>query len=139
MLCENIPGKDPRYCWERGCTSDKNSQANYCLEQKARAQLMDRRMFYNSPNGHAFNPAFPEFVRQGRMPANNFSFNAVDIESSLFNIGVCNLVEPKPAMVPRFKETLPQIAFFERPKLVKQEPFMPLLDQRPWPICQNYS
>lgn len=139
MLCENIPGKDPKYCWERGCTSDKNSQANYCLEQKARAQIMDHRMFYNGPNGHAFNPAFPEFVRQGRMPANNFSFNAVDIESSLFNIGVCNLVEPKPAMVPRFKETLPQVAFFERPKLVKQEPFMPLLDQRPWPICQNYS
>jgi hypothetical protein len=73
------------------------------------------------------------------MPANNFSFNAVDIESSLFNIGVCNLVEPKSAIVPRFKETLPPIAFFERPKLVKQETFMPLLDQRPWPICQNYS
>lgn len=139
MLYENILGKDSRYCWERGCTSDKNSQANYCLEQKARAQLMDRRLFYYGPNGQAFNPSFPEFTRQGRMPANNFSFNAVDIESSLFNIGVCNLVEPKPAIVPRFKEALPQVAFFERPKLVKQEPFVPVLDQRPWPICQNYS
>jgi hypothetical protein len=139
MLCQNVPGKDPRFCWERGCTTDINSQANYCLEQQARAKIMDYRFFYYGPHGQAFDPAFPTFVRQGRMPANNFSFNAVDIESSLFNIGVCNLVEPKPAIVPQFKENLQNINFFERPELVKQEPFIPTLDQRPWPICQNYS
>ncbi len=139
MLFENIIGKDKRYCWERGCTSDKNSQANYCLEQQARAKVMDHRLFYNGPNGQAFDPAFPDFVRQGRMPANNFSFNSVDIESSLFNIGSCNLVEPKPEVVPRLKENLQAVNFFERPEMVKQEPFVPILDQRPWPICKNYS
>ena len=129
---ESILGININNCVKRGCTSDLNSSANYCLEQQARAKMLDHRMFYNGPNGEAFNPAFPEFVRQGRMPPNNFAFNSVDVESSLFNIGVCNLVNPKPEMVPQFKGNLQQINFFEVPKLIKQEPFRPDLDQRPF-------
>ena len=147
MFCQKIPGatgelileNNKQFCHQRGCTSDRNSLASYCLEQQARAKIMDHRLFYNGPNGQTFNPAMPDFVRQGRMPASNFSFNAVDIESSLFIIGSCNLVEPKPEVVPRFKDNLQEIKFFERPEMVNQEPFVPVLDQRPWPICQNYS
>ena len=136
MFLNGVPEKNTNISLEGGCTRDKNSKANYCLEQDAQTKLMDMRMFYNSPNGYAFNPAFPELTRQGRMPADNFSFNPVDIESSLFNIGSCNLVEPKAATTPRFKQDLPSISFFEKPELVKQEPFTPLYDQRPYPISK---
>ena len=139
MLFEILPDKKSKYCWEKGCTSNRNSQANYCLEQKAISQLNERTMFSYSPNGRAYNPAFPDFIRQGRMPANNFSFNSVDIESSLFNIGVCNLVDPKPAIIPQFKENLPQVSFFKAPNKIEQKPFVVLSDQRPYPICQNFS
>ena len=132
MLFENSSDKTSKYHWKFGSTSNHNSKANYCLEQKANAIINEHTMFYNGPNGEAYNPAFPDFIRQGRMPANNFSFNAVDIESSLFNIGVCNLVDPKPVTLPRFKENLQSISFFKRPTLIDQKPFIGLRDQRPY-------
>ena len=147
MFCQDIPGEtaniilnNKKYlCNQNGCTSDKNSKANYCLEQQAREKIMNHRLFFNGPNGTAYNPAFPDLVRQGRMPANNFTYNPVDIESSLFNIGACDLVESRPPVLPRFKNNLDQIRFFDRPQLVKQEEFVPLSNQRPWPVCKNYS
>ena len=116
-----------------GCTRDKNSSANYCLEQKANTVRRDHRDFLNGPNGRAYEPAFPELYSQGFMPADNFSFNPVDIESSLFNIGSCNLVEPKAATVPQFKE-LSTIEFFKTTPVIGPKILYPLLDQRPF-IC----
>ena len=49
--------------------------SSYYLEQQACAKITDHRLFYNGPNGQAFDPAF-DFARQGRMLANNFSLNA---------------------------------------------------------------
>ena len=117
----------------RGCTRDKNSSANYCLEQHANNVRKDHREFYNAPNGRAFEPAYPQLYRQGFMPADNFSFNPVDIESSLFNIGSCNLVEPQAPVLPRFKE-LPTVDFFQPTAVIGPKIFYPLLDQRPF-IC----
>lgn len=139
MFWENKVNKDIALSGQKGNTRDKNSKANYCLEQQARLKTMDHRLFYNGPNGEAYDPALPDFVRQGRMPPNNFSFNPVDIESALFNIGSSNLVESKEEIVPQFKAELKNINFFERPEIVKQTPFVPLYNQRPWPITQNYS
>jgi len=117
----------------RGCTSDKNSSANYCLEQQAHNIKQDHREFYNGPNGRAFEPAYPQLYQQGFMPADNFSFNPVDIESSLFNIGSCNLVESQTPVVPKFKE-LPTVKFFKPTPVIGPKTFYPLLDQRPF-IC----
>jgi len=117
----------------RGCTRDKNSPANYCLERQANNIRLDRRQFINAPNGRAFEPAFPELYQQGFMPADNFSFNPVDIESSLFNIGSCNLVEAAAPVVPSFKE-LPTVSFFKPTPVIGPKTFYPLLDQRPF-IC----
>lgn len=115
-------------------TRDINSKANYCLEQKTQETIRSNSSFYNSPNGHAFNPAYPEFYRQGYMPPNNFSFNPTDIESTLFGIGSTNLVDPKLPTVPQFKQ-LETVSFFKKPTIVKSKTFNPLLDQRPF-ICR---
>ncbi len=112
-------------------TRDINSKGNYCLEQKARVAIESNLAFYNAPNGHGFNPAYPEFYRQGYMPADNFSFNPTDIESALFGIGSTNLVEPKPEVVPRFKP-LPTVSFFQTTEVIKTPKFEPLLGQRPF-------
>tara|TARA_Y100000591_G_C21765169_1_gene662406 strand:- start:410 stop:829 length:420 start_codon:yes stop_codon:yes gene_type:complete len=127
-----------KFCGIRGDTREKNSPAHYCLEQHAINRIMDNRLFYNSPNGHGYNPGFPELLNQGRMPANNFSFNSIDIESSLLNIGACDLVNPKPDVIPQFKENLQNVEFFKRPDIIKETRFVPLLNQRPF-ICSQYS
>ena len=53
------------------------------------------------------------------MPPDNFSFNSIDIESALLNIGSCNLVTPKPPVIPRFRENLPVVNFFTPPKHIE--------------------
>ena len=115
-------------------TRDINSKGNYCLEQKARITTQSNLAFYNGPNGHAYEPAFPELYRQGYMPEDNFSFNPTDIESALFGIGSTNLVTEKPVTVPKFKE-LPTVSYFKKPEVVESPLFLPLLDQRP-SICR---
>jgi hypothetical protein len=115
-------------------TRDINSEGNYCLEQKARMAIQNNLAFYNAPNGHAFDPAYPELYRQGYMPPDNFSFNPTDIESALFGIGSTNLVEAKAPTVPQFKP-MQTVSFFKKPDVVKSPTFMPLLDQRPF-ICR---
>jgi hypothetical protein len=124
-------------CRERGCIKNKNSEANYCLEQQARHKINDRHFFYNNPHGYAYSPAFPELNNPGHTPASLYSLNAVDIESDLFNIGCCNLVENKAPVKPIFKNNLPTVSFFERPKLVRENEFIHINDQRPF-ICPMY-
>jgi hypothetical protein len=115
-------------------TRDINSKGNYCLEQKAQEVTRSNLAFYNSPNGHGFDPAYPNLYRQGYMPPDNFSFNPTDIESALLGIGSTNLVDSKPTTVPRFK-SLPTIEFFKKTSVVNDKMFWPLLDQRPF-ICR---
>ena len=112
------------------CTRNINSSANYCLEQRGHRIINNRQDFVNQPNGRAFDPAFPQLYRQGYMPADNFSFNPTDIESSLFGIGSCNLVESKQPVEPQLKE-LPTVAFFKTTRVIEPKTFFPLLDQRP--------
>ena len=114
-------------------TRDINSKANYCLEQRAQEMIRSNLAFYNGPNGHAYDPAYPELYTQGYMPSDNFSFNPIDIESSLFGMGSCNLVDPKPPTIPQFKP-LQTISFFQKPTVVRSKPFWPISDQRPF-IC----
>mgnify|MGYP001178939652 CR=1 FL=1 len=131
----DVPKKN---CRERGCIKNKNSEANYCLEQEAQHKINQRHFYINNPNGYAYSPAFPELYNPGHTQASLYSFNAVDIESDLFNIGCCNLVENKPPVNPQFKQSLPEISFFKKPKVIQQKEFVHLNDQRPF-ICPMYS
>ena len=115
------------------CTRDINSKANYCLEQKALERIRQNLAFYNAPNGHAYKPSFPELYNTGRVPSDVLSCNNVDIESALFGIDSCNLVNPKPSTVAQLK-TLPDISFFNRPKVILPNNVYPDQSQRPFII-----
>ena len=114
-------------------TRDKNSKGNYCLEQRSLDNVRNNLAYYNGPNGHAANAAFPALYRQGYMPPDNFSHNPTDIESSLLGIGSTNLVNEKPPTNPDLKD-LPTISFFERPKLVSAKNVYSDNSQRPFII-----
>ena len=112
-------------------TRDKNSSANYCLEQKGLGHIRDHLLFMNGPGGHAYNPAFPELYMNGTMPADNLSCNSVDIESRLFGINTNNLVNPAPPTQAQLK-TLPTTSFFEKPKFQISERVQQDTTQRPF-------
>ena len=134
MFCEFVQGMDPTACKKfgpKGSTRDKNSRENYCLEQQGIHKIMNHRFYYNGANGEAYNPALPNYINPSKLPASLFSFNAVDIESSLFNIGANNLVEPEKEFTPSLKTNLAEINFFEPTKLIKENLFIPLNNQRP--------
>ena len=98
-------------------TRDINSTENYKLEQRALDNISNNISYNNAPNGHAYNPALPVSYMAGRMPADNFSHNPIDIESVLFGIGSTNLVTPKPAVFPQLKQ-IDNVSFFERQQLI---------------------
>lgn len=112
-------------------TRDKNSSANYCLEQKALGHIRDHILFINGPSGHGYDPAFPELYMNGSMPADNLSCNSVDIESRLFGINTNNLVNPAQPTQAQLK-TLPLTSFFETPKLQKSKRIQQDTTQRPF-------
>ena len=112
-------------------TRDKNSKGNYKLEQQQLNNIKNNLEYYNSPNGHAVNSAFPEHYRQGYMPADNFTHNSIDVESTLFGIGSSNLEEKNSPAIPQFKK-MPTISFFKTPEIVKSEKFKHLEHQRPF-------
>lgn len=113
------------------CTRDINSKANYCLEQKGLQNIRDNILFINGPNGHAYNPAFPELYNNGRVPSNVLSCNPVDIESALFGIEANNLVEPREPTVAKLKN-LPNTSFFQRPELITGKTVKEDNSQRPF-------
>ena len=113
------------------CTRDKNSKGNYCLEQKGLEHIRQNLTFYNAPNGHAYKPAFPELYNNGHVPADVLSCNNVDIESALFGIDSCNLVNPKPPTVAQLK-SLPTTSFFDKPTVVMPNNVYQDNSQRPF-------
>jgi len=112
-------------------TRDINSQGNYMLEQRGIQNIRDNLLFLNAPNGHAYNPAFPELYNHGRVPSNVLSCNPVDIESALLGIDANNLVNPREPTVAKIKH-LPKTSFFEKPKLVTGKSVKPDDSQRPF-------
>lgn len=114
-------------------TRDKNSAANYCLEQRGLAQIRDHLLYINAQNGHAYNPAFPELYMNGSMPPDNLSCNSVDIESRLFGINTNNLVNPAKPTEAKLK-SLPITSFFELPKFQRSERVQQDTTQRPFII-----
>lgn len=111
-------------------TRDKNSPANYCLEQRGLKQTRDNLAFYNSPNGHAYYPALPRHYIPSHMPVDILSNNPIDIESSLFGIDSNNLVNPKCPVQPDLRY-LPEVSFFSTPEIVKHEMVRQDKTQRP--------
>ncbi len=116
------------------CTRAKNTSGNYCLEQRGIHHIIDYKLYDNSSYGHAAHPAMPDIgITPSHMPRNTLSTNPVEIETELFGIGSCNLVDPKKPVQPQLQH-IPEVAFFTRVPLIQPKPFVPDINQRPFPI-----
>lgn len=110
-------------------TNNKNMKNEYCLEQRINDGICNDRLYEQRRT--AYSNALPCFgVNVGYMPNNVLSFNATDIESSLYGVGSTNLVNQKKEMTPRLKK-LPGVSFFDRPQSVLPEPLVIENNQRP--------
>ena len=115
-------------------TRNKNMPSDYCLQQKSYEQSRNWVKYKNSSYGPAYSPALPCLgITPSRMSVNNLSYNPVQIESQLFGINSTNLVCPTKPVRPSLK-TLSQVSFFQTLPLVEEPKFVPLVNQRPYPI-----
>jgi hypothetical protein len=114
-------------------TRNKNTCANYCLEQRMTTQSQKYLEYKNAASGAAYSPAIPCMgIMPSQMPREAFSRNSVDIESALFGINSTNLVEPQQPVVPQLNK-LPEVSFFTRMQLVMPDPLVVEKSQRPFP------
>ena len=117
-------------------TRNNNTQADYCLQQRALNDSRRHLSFANSANGRAFDPAMPCIgYTPSHMPASFFSNNPTQIETRLFGIGANNLVCPQAPYTPSLKE-IPFISFFARPTFVPDPGCVDRGPQRPFPVPQ---
>ena len=134
MRIVSSPILKSRFSIGMSCTRAKNSPGNYCLEQRGLAQTTAYDFYRYSQYGHAWKPAMPTpGVTPSHMPRNTLSNNPVEIETVLFGIGSCNLVQPQPPTKPELHD-IPEVSYFERVPLIMPESFTPQAQQRPFPI-----
>ena len=110
-------------------TQNKNMPKEYCLEQQQNTHISDDRTY--KLRRTAYTSAIPCVgVNVGGMPNTVLSYNPTNTESNLYGIGATNLVTPNKEFTPRIKK-LPNIAFFERPKVILPDPLVIMRNQRP--------
>lgn len=114
-------------------TRNKNTPGNYCLEEVANAQSRQYTIYKNSACGEAYNTKLPgNGLNPAQIPWNQFSYNAVDIESFLFGTNSTNLVKPAPCLTPELK-TLQSANVYEKEPVFIPEPLVIEKNQRPFP------
>lgn len=112
-------------------TRNKNTQGNYCLEQREYQSSRTYTLYENSQYGAAYNTKLPgNGLNPGQIPGNKMSHNAPDIESFLFGINSTNLVNPAPTFVPELTN-LGASNVFEKSVVYIPEPLVVEKNQRP--------
>ena len=113
-------------------TRNINTPGDYCLQQRSYKTSAAHTTYGGFVNNK--DVAIPCYgITPSHMPAQVFSKNPVDIESSLFGINSVNLVSPQPKVEPELK-TLRSVAFFETPDVIMPLPLVLDNKQRPFPI-----
>ena len=112
------------------CTRDKNQPGNYAMEQSGMKKERQSILYPHSYNGHAYQTNLPG---QGLLPARigsaQLSNNYVDIESRLYGISSCNLVNPQSPLEPELK-TIPSLSMYTVDPVIAPPKFVPLTSQR---------
>jgi hypothetical protein len=115
-------------------TRNKNTRGDYALEQKSYFLGSEYNHFENSSFGAPYKSAIPEIgYTPSKMSCDEWSNNAVDIESQLRGIGSTNLVTPNKPVVPELK-SLEFKPFFRYVPLIMPKPLVVEKGQRPFPI-----
>ena len=112
-------------------TRTKNTNGNYCLEQKTYHNSQNYTTYKYSQYGEAYDTKLSGLgLLPGQIPNNNLSENYSDIESFLFGINSTNLVKPQAPVVPEQK-TIPTIKYFNTVPLFMPAPLVIENKQRP--------
>lgn len=115
-------------------TRNKNTQSDYCLQQKSYKQARDWVDYSHSSYGQAYTNALPTIgITPSYMPRSVLSGNSVDIETKLFGINSTNLVTPDAPIKPELK-CLPEVSFFDMLPLIMPEQMVVSSIQRPFPV-----
>lgn len=115
-------------------TRNRNTQGNYCLEQRQYQQSSGYTLYPNSQYGAAYNTRFAgNGLLPGQIPWNKLSYNAADTESFLFGINSTNLVNPAPCFVPEITK-LDSVNIYDKGPVFIPEPLTIEKNQRPFPV-----
>ena len=100
-------------------TRDKNAPGNYKMEQAGNTSRVNYRVNEFGRPSVSYHPG------DGLLPAKTarteMANNACDIESMLFGIGSCDLVNSRPAIQPALKP-MKSLDMYVRPALILPEP-----------------
>lgn len=110
-------------------TRNKNMRNEYCLEERMNSNIIINRT--ESYRTIAYSTRIPDAgINVGHIPNNQLSYNATDVESSLFGIQSTNLVKPQKFSQPEYKN-IDSVSFFDRLPLIIPEPLVIEKNQRP--------
>ena len=113
-------------------TRNKNTTGNYTLEQQSLSLARDYESYEHAAAGAPFKAAMPSYgVLPSKMSYDNFSTNAIDIESFLRGTNSTNLVTPRKPLQPVLK-TLPEVQYFNILPLIMPLPLTIENKQRPY-------
>lgn len=115
-------------------TRSKNTQGNYCLEQKQYSNSRNYTEYKYSQYGQAYDTKLPGLgLLPAQIPWNNLSENYADIESFLFGIDSTNLVNPRSCLKPELK-SLETANIYKAPNIYLPEPLIVSKNNRPFPV-----
>ena len=113
-------------------TRNSNTKCNYKLEENQNRMFMDYNLYKNGSYGEACKQTFPDFFyRPSHLPRQFYTYNSIDIESSLKGINSTNLVNDPEMVTPIFKPITYTSYFDHCNKVILPEPLNIEKNQRP--------
>ena len=117
-------------------TRNKNTQGNYCQDQRQNTQTEAWQLYQNGANGLAVDTRLAGVgLNPGQLPWSTLSYNPVDIETFLFGINSTNLVNPAAPLTPELK-CLKSVNLFKRQDIIMPVPLVVSKSQRPFVVPQ---
>lgn len=117
------------------CTRNKNTYCDYLLEQRNNRIIKEYNLYPNGSYGKATTNCLPNLgYNPSHLPRDVLSDNPVDIESKLFGINSCNLVNKTSEIRPNLKILSFNDVFYLNREVLVPEPLIIENNQRPFPI-----
>lgn len=120
-------------------TRNKNLINNYCLERNHVRKQAGFSLYEHAAAGRPYHPPMIPtggMVAPSHMSCDDWTSNAVDVESMLKGINANNMVDPSKSSIhykPKNKTPPQMLAFFERTPIVIPSPLICPLNQRALP------
>ena len=113
-------------------TRNKNTPGNFGAEEKSHRISREYLMYQNGAYGCAYKTELPGVgLNPAQIPSSKLSSNYTDIETFLLGINSTNLVNPAPALEPRF-HCLQSANLFELKPVLMPDPLVISKNQRPF-------